>query len=555
MASLSSSIPEWEDYAPLFASLEETELSPTSLYTWLETWSDLERRIRGIETQLRNATNADLTDERARRAFEAYATKLKPAAQAAANRLKMKYLTAGLHPPELEEMTRTFEAEAKLFDADNAALLAEDDMRAIVFNRRLSATTVVLDAPVPYGETLAMLSDPIRAVRERVWRARLDAVAPLRSEFDTLFLELVARRHRIAHTAGFANYRDYRWLEYGRFDYQPEDTRSFATGVEHSVLPLLKRLRERRRTLLGVAQLRPWDLQVYPFDKPLISPFGDAEGVLAAAETLVTHIDAEMLSLLRQMRGGGTIDMTMRPNKALTDFADYDYLSELPTIFTYTTGDVQDLKYFIHEFGHCFHYYLTMTQPLYWQQWGRLEVMELAAQATELLSWPHLGEVFPQEEIERLTFLAAERILADLALVPILSQLQDWIYLEKLDDLTPAAISQAYLHLARRFEPEVDWTDLDHYRRHGWQSRHLYQWPFYYIEYGLAWIGALDIYGQYLRAPTHALLRLKTALKLGSSRPVSEIYRQAGSTFPPRPEDVARAVNILADALEPILEP
>ena len=253
-----------------------------------------------------------------------------------------------------------------------------------------------------------------RDVREKAWKARWRSLLKATDDFDTLYLDLLKVRWQIAHNAGFESYLQYKWLELGRFDYTPEDNVMLAEAIEAEVLPLLTELRERRKTYLGVKDLRPWDLLVYPFEEDIETPFEDARDLLEKSKQLLRQIDPNLASLLATMDAEGTLDMDLRENKFLTDIGDYDYIRGLPVIYTYCTGGVHDLNYFFHEFGHAHHFDLSMTQPLYWQQWGRLEVMELAAQTMELLKLPHLEVLFPKEAVKKLKFLTFEKILSDL---------------------------------------------------------------------------------------------------------------------------------------------
>ena len=447
-------------------------------------------------------------------------------------------------------MVKTFEAETQLFIDVNIPLLAEHDPLSETYGRLVGSLKVRIEGEeLSYSEVTPRLEDKDRNVREKAWRARWQSLLKAADEFDTLYLDLLKLRWQIAHNAGLDSYLQYRWLELGRFDYEPEDNVILAEAIEAEVLPLLAELRDRRKTHLSLNELRPWDVLVYPFEEEVQTPFNDAQDLLQKSCQLLREISPDLVSLLATMEAGGTLDMELRENKLLTDIGDYDYIRGLPVIYTYCTGGVYDLTYFFHEFGHAYHFDLSMTQPLYWQQWGRLEVMELAAQTMELLKLPHLGVLFPKEEIEKLKFLTFEKILSDLTLVPVLDLFQQWVYKQPPEQLSPEMLDDKYAELVDRFMPGLDWGGLEAEKRKGWYYKHLFQYPLYFVEYGYAWVGALDVYGNYLSQPQKTLGSFKGALSLGKSQSISSIYAEAGTHSPARRDDIKSMVSIIRNEL------
>ena len=531
------------------------KVTPTSIYEWLKAWSNLAQLIRGLETKYKFASYADLTNVLAKEEFDRYITELLPRAEEDFAFLRKKFFEYArgqdlLADPFYSEIVKTFGAQLTILTENNTDHIAKQAVLSEEFSRIVTARQVRIDGKqLSIGEVNNLIEGMDRDLREKAWVAKWDSLLAYETEIDEVFIDLVGLRHKIAKGAGLASFTDYKWLELERFDYTPQDNLMLVDALEQHVLPLFKRVQEVRKRLLRVDTLRPWDTQVYPFDEPLQSPFSNPSDLLESANELIAKISPEMASLLENMRQSGKVDLEIRDNKYLTDIADYDYINKTPKIFTYASGSVYDLNYLIHEFGHAYHFELTMEQPLYWLQWGKLEVMELAAQTLELLKLPYLKDFLGEDSAQKVAFLTYEKILTDLAMVPVLELFQQWVYSQKPEMLNPDELDKKFLELATRFSADVDWSGLEQYLSKGWYYKHLFQLPFYFVEYAYAWVGALDIFERYLVNPQAALDKFEDALKLGASVPVPEIYKRAGGTFPASTKNVKTMVNFIESQL------
>jgi len=542
---------KWSDYEHHFRRLESTDLAKANLQDWLSAWSDLQTKVRGVETRLRWAAYGDLGDEDAQLAYDEFNGKLLPKVEGFSNKLKEKFLSvADANEPRYQQMIKTFGAEIRVYSEDNAELTAEHKVLSEKFDRIFGRLKVAIDGKeVSFGETADLLVNKDRVVREKGWKARWEARLSQEKDFDKLYIALLKKRQNIAQNAGFGNYRDYRWLEWGRFDYEPNDCFIFAEAIQEEIVPLLKKVRGYRKKLLGLKKLRPWDSSVYPFETEILSPFTGVVDLKEKTRRVLEGLDAEMHSLFTELIEQSMLDISPRENKSLFEYADFDYITGLPVIFLNCFGRHSDIHALFHEFGHAFHYKSTMRNPLYWNQWGRMEVMEFSAQTLELLAIPFLDEYFEQNQVDMVRFLFFERILASLTFIPILDLFQHWVYTQDYATLTPAMLDRKYSELANQYSVGINWDNLDEQRAKGWYFSHIFREAFYYIEYGFAWIGALDVYGRYKEKPSQALSKFKDALALGKKTSISTIFRSAGSQFPIQKSDVKRAARLIEKEL------
>jgi oligoendopeptidase F len=355
-----------------------------------------------------------------------------------------------------------------------------------------------------------------------------------RNEIAELFHKMVATRHALARTAGFDNYRDYSFRAKYRFDYSAKDCLSFHEAVEVAVLPAVLRLHEERRRLLGVDDLRPWDLQVQPLREKRLVPFATTAEFLAGTQRIFDTVDPELAGFFRQMIDHQLLDLESRQGKAPGGYCTRLPRRGEPFIFMNAVGVHDDVNTLTHESGHAFHAFLTRPIRYMWQRTTGHEAAELASMTMELIAAPHLEKptgFYSTSDAAVAQIDHLEDILIGLPHIASVDAFQHWIYTDGID-ATPADRDAKWLELRRRFEPGINYSGLEEERIARWyRQSHIHTIPFYYIEYGLAQLGALQVWRRSRRNPADALARYKSALSFGGTRTLPEIFTTAGASL------------------------
>jgi len=376
------------------------------------------------------------------------------------------------------------------------------------------------------------LKNPDRAVREEAWYAiqarRQQDAQPL----DQLFTELIQLRHQMALNAGFSNFRDYMFAALGRFDYTPEDCFAFHRAIRETVVPLIDELDLERRQDLALPELRPWDLDVDVSGKAPLRPFDTGEELLEKTVTVFQRLDPYLGDCLRTMRHMGHLDLESRKGKAP---GGYNYpLDEtgVPFIFMNATSSLRDVVTMLHEGGHAVHSFLTRSLPLSADKHPPSEVAELASMSMELMSMDHWDLFFNDEdELRRAKKTHLESVLETFPWVATIDKFQHWVYENPNHSIEQR--HKCWVQIFDEFNQRtVSWKGLERFKPYLWQKQlHLYEVPFYYIEYAMAQLGAIAVWRNFRQNPQEGLAAYKRALALGYTAPIGEIYAAAGIRF------------------------
>lgn len=548
----------WDDIEPWYQELAATSLAPETVQPWLAQWSRLSALMDEAMTWLDIACTQDTTDDERTRRKQRFADTIYRPAQPHEQRLKERLLASGLEPDGFATPLRNLRAEAALFREANLPLLQEEQTLIDDYARLGGAQTVTWD-----GEEVGVAAvrrvvvhEPQRPRREMAWRAMTERQLADREALQALWVKGLQVRQQIARNAGCASYRDYRWQQLFRFDYTPGDCQAFHAAVERVVVPASRHLWERRRQALGVDTVRPWDAGVDPRGGTTPQVFSDGAATLQRCALVFGCIDPHLRDYFTTMLREQLCDLDPRPGKARMGYNRHLEARRRPFIF----GDVQTIEDVVstvfHEAGHAFHVFEMHRLPYLQQRQERflpLEFAEVASTTMELLGAMHLQEVglcTPREEVQaRVQHL--ERFV--LQLFPLAARgdaFQHWVYEDPERAMDFDACSQRWIELSARFLPDVDWTDLEVEQRAEWQQvRHFFGWPFYYIEYALAALGALQVWDHYLADPRRALRQFRAALALGATRPVPDLFAAAGVTFSLESSTLKRVVKVVTDAL------
>lgn len=550
----------WPQIEPYVTDLLARPLDAHCVAVWLADWSHLSALIYERYQRLYVATTVNTADAETDRAYQQYLDEIYPRAQESEQRLKQKLLAyqkaGGPDPEGFGLPLRNLKAEADLYREANLPLLSQELQLANEYDKISGAQTVNWDGREltvsqlgPFGR------DPDRATRQRAWQLTAERQLADRQVINDLWVRLMALRGQLAANAGRANYRDFRWQQMLRFDYSPADCERFQRAIEDVVVPVLYRLREKRRQLLGVDVLRPWDLAVDPSLRPALKPFANVDALAKGVETIFRQVDPALAEYFAIMRREVLLDLDNRKNKAPGGYCTDYPVAHRPFIFMNAVGLHEDVQTLLHEGGHAFHVFECAGLPYFQQKQVPLEFAEVASMGMELLSAPYLpadqGGFYTQADADRALAEHLEDMLAFWPYMAVVDAFQHWAYENPLAASDPTNCDTRWTDLWRRFMVGVNWSGYEDVLATGWQRKlHIIQVPFYYVEYGLAQLGALQIYRNAQRDQAGAVAAYRRALALGGTVTLPELYAAAGAKFAFDVKTLGEVVRLIEEKLE-----
>ncbi len=545
---------DWDQIKPLLEELERRPIkTATDLEQWLLDSSELGAAI-GEEAAVRRIRmTCDTENEEYRRAFLHFVENIQPRLREYGHRLNVKYVQSptreSLPKSRYFVYDRSTANQVEIFREENIPLMTEATKLAQKYQVISGAQTVHFDGREQTLQQMAKyLEEPDRALRQSAWEKIEERRLTDREAFNELYDQLIELRQKIAQNAGFANYRDYVFKAFERFEYTPEDCRRYHDAVERYIVPLMRELQGRRQREMGLAELRPWDLAADPQGRPPLRPFQRAQELIDGCHEIFYQLDSELGAQFRRMAELNLFDLESRKGKAPGGYQATLTERRLPFIFMNAVGRNADLRTMLHESGHAFHTMATRTESLLSYRHAPTEFSEVASMGMELLSQPYLTTFYSADEAQRAAREHLEGIVYLLPWVATIDAFQHWVYTHPGHSV---AEREAYwLELRRRFGGIENWAGYEEAQRNFWQRQlHLYLHPFYYIEYGIAQLGALQLYARAKRDPQEALLAYKRALALGGSRPLPELFAAAGLKFDFGEKTVSQAAALLRHEL------
>lgn len=525
----------WRDVEQTFRRLARANVSPSNREDWLHEWSNLEKQIQTEEASLRRTHYANTKDADAASAFERFNRDFVPKLQIARHTLTSKVLPLlkRLGGGNLGQLARRFEASLQVHTPENAAARGEEKVLASKFNALMGNLRADFDGQsTPIGKLAAFSRSPDRGLREAAWKAEQEAKLSIAGELDQLFIDLVRLRHLIARSAGFDDYRAYRWLEKGRYEYTPEECLNFLYRAAKHFGPLHDRLMRQRKRRLGVSALRPWDINADLEGREPLKPYTSVSELKEKTLNILGEIDSPMGHRFAELGALGNLDLEPNSNKSPVQYTDYYPSSGQPVIFMSANGSHSSVFTLIHEFGHANHYRAFAAQPYVWYQWAPLEFQELAAQSLELFALPHFGTFYSAEDLPRVGNGKIKGILHTISSVLAKEAFQHWVYTQDPDSLDIHQLDLQYSSIAGRFDQSLDYSGIEQYQAKGWHSSMIFWQPFYAVDYALAWTGALDLFRKYLEDRQATLSAYTNSLQKGYSVGLRELFALAGTTFP-----------------------
>jgi oligoendopeptidase F len=529
---------KWDNLAPIFEELLERQIDDvTALETWLKDKSELEAALEEDFAWRYIKMTCDTANEQLVKDFQYFATEIDPKTAPFSNQLNQK-LVASAYIDELDQekyfvYLRGIRKALEIYREENIEIFTKLQVTQQRYQSITGAMSVVLNEQEYTLEQAAnFLKDTNRSVRQEAWETIQQRRLVDKDDLNILFDELIVMRNQVGLNAGFENYRDYMFQAMGRFDYTPQDCYEFHEAVEKEIVPILKEQADIRAELLGLEVLKPWDQEVSTTGKPALKPFKDGQELIDKSIACFNAIDPKLGQMLAIMKENNLFDVESRKGKAP---GGYNYpLAETgaPFIFMNSANSLRDLTTMVHEGGHAIHTFLTAKLELNDFKHCPSEVAELASMSMELMSMDHWHLYFDNEE----DLIRAKKeqlfdVLKTLPWVAVIDKFQHWLYTNTGHNAADReeAFKQIYTSFGAGFS---DWEGQEAEFANIWQKQlHLFEVPFYYIEYGIAQLGAIAIWKNFKENPDKALQQYLDALALGYTKPINEIYETAGIKF------------------------
>ncbi len=534
---------QWETFEPFFSELREREVSIDNSRQWLKDWSTLSELMYETISMAYIKQSIDTTDEEAEATLLDIINNVMPQAQIADQALKEKLL--GLDESSMEDMgmedmalvLRNMRNEVDLFCEANIPLSTELLKLRNEYDKITGGMEVEWeDDKKNLSQLSQFLHKKDRAVRQRAWQAMMGLWLDSRTELNELYTKMLDLRVQIAENAELPDYRAYSFREHGRFDYSPEDCFTFHTAIEEVVVPAAQRIFEKKRLRLGLTSLRPWDTDVDTSIAPPLTPYKGQDALVQGCLNMFQQVDGELARYFATMAEEELLDLETRSGKALGGFCSALPMRKRPFIFMNGVGIHDDVQTMLHEAGHAFHAFESFSLPLIWQMAAPMEFCEVASMTMELLSAPYLtkeyGGFYTSSESARARIEHLEGIITFLPYMAIVDSFQHWVYTHPDEAKNAENCDKTWANLWERFIPDSDWTEYEEENRTGWHRKlHIFTVPFYYIEYGMAQIGALQVWRNSLSDQKGALAAYRNALALGGTKTLPELFEAAGAEF------------------------
>lgn len=528
----------WEALEPFYTELLERPISSVvELEKWLQDRSELEAALEEDFAWRYIRMTCDTASEELLQKFQYFATEIEPKIAPFNNNLNEKFVASEfatkLDGEKFFIYLRGVKNALELFREENIPIQTEIQVEQQKYQSITGAMSVIIDdKEYTLEQASVFLKNLDRAKRQEVWEKITFRRLQDKDTLNDLFNLLRGLRHKLALNAGFENFRDYMFKALGRFDYTPHDCYNFHEAIEKEIVPILHEQAEKRKAALGLDVLKPWDTEVDTSGKPALHPFKNGTELIEKSIQCFTNINRYLGERLEIMKDNGLFDVESRKGKAP---GGYNYpLSETgaPFIFMNSAGIFRDLTTMVHEGGHAVHTFLTADLELNDFKHCPSEVAELASMSMELISMDNWDVYFKdEEELKRAKKDQLFDVLKTLPWVAVIDQYQHWIYTNP--DHTNEQRYEAWEQIYNRFGAGmVDWSEHPEAKQNLWQKQlHIFEVPFYYIEYGMAQLGAIAVWKNYKENPEKGLQQYLDALKLGYTKTINEIYETAGIKF------------------------
>jgi oligoendopeptidase F len=552
---------DWDSLAPLFEKLLSRELnSVTELEQWLKDRSELEAALEEDFAWRYIKMTCDTTNEDLVKSFQYFATEIEPKISPLNNDLNQKFVSCAF-ADDLDRQkyfiyTRGIKKALELFRDENIPIQTQIQLEQQKYQGITGSMSVNINGQeYTLEQAASFLKDLNRETRKIAWESITIRRLADSEKLNYLFNELKTLRHTVATNAGFENFRDYMFAALGRFDYTPQDCFDFHNSIQKVIVPLLAKQAEERKTALGLNALKPWDMDVDTSGKEALKPFSNGAELIDKSIVCFNRLGSFFGDRLQAMKDHNFFDVESRKGKAP---GGYNYpLAETgaPFIFMNAANSFRDLTTMVHEGGHAIHTFVTADLELNDFKHCPSEVAELASMSMELISMDHWDVFFTDpEELKRAKKYQLRDVLKTLPWVAVVDAFQHWIYTNP--NHTTAERTEAWKDIFTRFGAGfVDWSEHESALENLWQKQlHIFEVPFYYIEYGIAQLGAIAVWKNYKQNPEKGLNDYLEALKLGYTKSMKEIYQTAGISFDFSSAYIQELIDFVKDELRKLDE-
>lgn len=544
----------WSQIEPIFLGLQQRLLDEGNIEAWLNEWSDISKLLDESYWRLYDATTVNTSDEEAELKFTRFLDEIRPKGKSAEQSLKKKLLASEINPDGYQVAMRDLQMQADIYREENQSLLSEEKKLVVEYDKIIGAQTVVWDGEqMPLPQLQPVYEEADRERREKAWRLSAARQLEDRQALNELWRQFLELRQAIAANADLPNYRAYRWQELLRFDYSPEDCFRFHNVIEEVVVPAAQDIYEKRRQRLEINKLRPWDITVDAYGMPALKPFRSTSELIEKSEKIFSQVEPRFGEYFRQMQKEGLLDLENRTSKAPGGYCSYYRYSQRPFIFTNAVGIHDDVQTLLHEGGHAFQLFECGHRPYFFLEIPS-EFAEVASMSMELLSSAYMesekGGFYSPDEAARAQIQYLESMLLFWPYMAVVDAFQHWVYENQEAALVADNCDSCWAQLWERFMPGVDWGGLEQEMVTGWQRKpHIFDEPFYYIEYGMAQLGSVQIWRNSMEDQERTVTAYRQALSLGTSVTLPKLYEAAGIRFAFDEGTLQTAVNTIVETI------
>jgi oligoendopeptidase F len=552
-------ITNWENLEPYFKELAERIISSgKDLEKWMKDSSELEAVVSEDASWRQIHMTCDTENKSLEEAFVFFMTEIQPKIQPYADQLNRKLIdcpfTGQLDKEKYFTFLRSIKKNIQLFREENIPLFSELSILGQQFGVISGMMTIQVNGnEYTLAQANKFLKDADRDLREDVYRKIQARRSQDKDSLNDLYSTLIAKRNQVALNAGFKNYRDYKFIELGRFDYTKEDCYKFHDAIKTYILPLVDVIYENQRRKLKLEKLRPWDGEAEPMGTEPLRPFQSGSELLNKSIACFQQLDpffADCLSTMKQMN---RLDLESRKGKAPGGYNCPLAETGAPFIFMNAAGQMNDVTTMIHEGGHAVQSFLTHELELSAFKDYPTEIAEVASMAMELFSMDYWDVFFDnKEELQRAKEYQLERVITVFPWIATIDKFQHWVYEHPEHSLDERKMK--WTEIVTEFSsPLTDWEGLENFRHFSWQKQlHLFEVPFYYIEYGIAQLGAIGLWMQFKQNKNKALENYVNALSLGGTKTLPELYEAAGLKFDFSDNHIKSLMNFVSSEMNKI---
>jgi oligoendopeptidase F len=550
---------EWSDYEMYFKDLQTRDLTSSNLDEWLIDWSAIADHLDEQYTRLFVATTQYTNDEEIEKRFNHFIESVQPQARVEEQKLKEKLLASGLESPHFKMGLKKMRAEADIFREANLDLLVEEQKLNAEYNKIIGSQTVLWEGEErTMSQMFALLQAKERATREKAWKSIVATRLKNRETINELWTQFMAVRLKIAQNTGLPDYRAYSWAQKFRFDYSPEDCKTFHAAIEQVAVPAAKRIYDRHRQQLGLDAFLPWDQLVDTSPDNPLKPYETLDEFKSKTKDIFTKVDPKFGEYFQIMMDEGLLDLDNRKNKAAGAYNLICGVSRKPFIFMSDTGMHLDVDTILHEGGHAFHAFEAADIPNFHERaetYVPAEFAEVASMAMELLGSPYItkeeGGFYTERDAARARLEHLEGLITFWPYMALVDGFQHWIYENPQAGSDPIQCENKWGELWDRFIPGIDYSGFEDAKKTYWHRQgHIHTLPFYYIEYGLAQLGAVQVWANALQDQKKAVEAYRKALALGSTVSLPELFQAAGAKFAFDAETLKTFVDLIEEQIE-----